>query len=423
FEEGSDGEIRTVLLELKVIADVGLIGKPNAGKSTLLSRLSRATPEIADYPFTTKYPNLGMVRVGYDHQFVIADIPGLIEGAHAGVGLGHEFLKHVQRTRLFVHLIEPAPMDQTDPIENYHQIRKEISLYDDTMDTRPELVVVSKSELPDAPACAELLSEEIGKEVLLISAVTGDGLGELVKRIVAEFKVYGQETTGDISPIDDETKNVINQGLAWLAKQQNEDGSFGGQGEYSQNVGVTALAGMAFLCDGNVPNAGQYSKQVTGCLDYLLSRSQVSGYIVETDEQVHGPMYGHGFATMFLAEVYGMSQRKDLREKLARAVDLIIATQNDQGGWRYNPVPEDADISVTVCQMMALRAARNAGISVPKEVIDRAVTYIKGCQNPDGGFRYRLFDAAESKIARSAAALVALYTAGMAEEKVVERGF
>lgn len=189
FEEGSEGEIRTVLLELKVIADVGLIGKPNAGKSTLLSRLSRATPEIADYPFTTKYPNLGMVRVGYDHQFVIADIPGLIEGAHAGVGLGHEFLKHVQRTRLFVHLVEPAPMDQTDPIENYHQIRKEISLYDDTMDNRPELVVVSKSELPDAAAFAELLSEEIGKEVLLISAVTGDGLGELVKRIVAEFKV------------------------------------------------------------------------------------------------------------------------------------------------------------------------------------------------------------------------------------------
>lgn len=261
------------------------------------------------------------------------------------------------------------------------------------------------------------LEEPSRKSLLPILAIL------LLLPALIHSQVFGQETTGDISPIDDETKNVINQGLAWLAKKQNEDGSFGGQGEYSQNVGVTALAGMAFLCDGNVPNAGQYSEQVEGCLDYLLSRSQVSGYIVETDEQVHGPMYGHGFATMFLAEVYGMSQRKDLREKLARAVDLIIATQNDQGGWRYNPVPEDADISVTVCQMMALRAARNAGISVPKEVIDRAVAYIKECQNPDGGFRYRLFDAAESKHARSAAALVALYTAGMAEEKVVERGF
>lgn len=189
FEEGTQGEIREVHLELKVIADVGLIGKPNAGKSTLLSRMSRANPEIADYPFTTKYPNLGMVRVGYDHQFVIADIPGLIEGAHAGIGLGHEFLKHVQRTRLFVHLVEPAPMDQTDPIENYHQIRKEISLYDETLADRPEIIVVSKCELPDAAACAELLSEDTGKDVLLISAVTGEGLAELVKLIVKEFQI------------------------------------------------------------------------------------------------------------------------------------------------------------------------------------------------------------------------------------------
>ncbi|QDT32272.1 GTPase ObgE [Thalassoglobus polymorphus] len=186
-EDGFPGEVREVMLELKVIADVGLIGKPNAGKSTLLSRLSRANPEIAAYPFTTKYPNLGMVRVGYDHEFVIADIPGLIEGAHEGVGLGHEFLKHVQRTRLFVHLVEPTPMDQTDPIENYHQIRKEICLYDDTLEARREIVVVTKCELPDAQACAELLSEDLGREVLLISAVTGQGLPELVRLIVAEL--------------------------------------------------------------------------------------------------------------------------------------------------------------------------------------------------------------------------------------------
>lgn len=187
FEEGRPGEIREVILELKVIADVGLIGKPNAGKSTLLSRLSRATPEIAAYPFTTKYPNLGMVRFGYDHQFVMADIPGLIEGAHAGVGLGHEFLKHVQRTRLFVHLVEPSPMDLTDPIENYHQIREEIRLYDPKLADRPEIVVVTKSELPDAAACAELLREEISSEVLQISAVTGDGLTELVRRIIEQL--------------------------------------------------------------------------------------------------------------------------------------------------------------------------------------------------------------------------------------------
>lgn len=190
-EEGVPGEVRRVVLELKLIADVGLIGKPNAGKSTLLSRLSRATPEIAAYPFTTKYPNLGMVRVGYEDSFVLADIPGLIEGAHAGVGLGHEFLKHVQRTRLLVHLVEPSPMDQTDPIENYQQIREELRLYDPELAQRAEILVVTKCELPDATACAELLRETTSLPVLLISAVTGQGLTELTREVVKRLKVEG----------------------------------------------------------------------------------------------------------------------------------------------------------------------------------------------------------------------------------------
>ncbi|MCA8999721.1 MAG: GTPase ObgE [Planctomycetaceae bacterium] len=189
FEEGESGEKRTILLELKLIADVGLIGKPNAGKSTLLSRVTRATPEIANYPFTTKYPNLGVVRIGYEHSFVLADIPGLIEGAHAGVGLGHEFLKHVQRTRLFVHLVEPSPMDQTDPIENYRQIREELRLYDPELTARPEILVVTKAELPDASACAELLHEATGKPVMRVSAVTGEKIPELLRLIVQNLQV------------------------------------------------------------------------------------------------------------------------------------------------------------------------------------------------------------------------------------------
>ena len=184
FEEGHPGEYREIMLELKLIADVGLVGKPNAGKSTLLSRVSRATPEIADYPFTTKYPNLGVVRVGLNHEFVLADIPGLIEGAHTGLGLGHEFLRHVERTRVLVHLVEPAPMDFSDPLDNYAQIRNELALYDASLAERPEIICVTKAELPDAETCAELLREVTGREVMLISAVTGTGLTELKLRIL-----------------------------------------------------------------------------------------------------------------------------------------------------------------------------------------------------------------------------------------------
>lgn len=187
FERGRPGEERHVTLELKVIADVGLIGKPNAGKSTLLSRLSRATPEIADYPFTTKYPNLGMVQVGSDHSFAMADIPGLIEGAHAGIGLGHEFLKHVERTKVLVHLVEPMPQDQTDPVNNYLSIREELKLYDSSLLDRPEIVVVSKSELPGSAELAAQLRDQLQRPVINISAVTGKGLPELIATIVREL--------------------------------------------------------------------------------------------------------------------------------------------------------------------------------------------------------------------------------------------
>lgn len=193
FGPGEDGEQRDIILELKVIADVGLIGKPNAGKSTLLSRLSRATPEIANYPFTTKYPNLGMVRVGQERQFVMADIPGLIEGAHAGVGLGHEFLKHVERTKMFIHLIEPAPDDQTDPVENYLSIREELRLYDEELSKRPEIICITKSEHTDADAAAELLEERIGRPVLKISAVTGKGLPQLLQQTVKKLDELAEE--------------------------------------------------------------------------------------------------------------------------------------------------------------------------------------------------------------------------------------
>jgi GTPase len=184
---GEEGEHRRLIFELKVIADVGLIGKPNAGKSTLLSRLSRARPEIADYPFTTKHPNLGRVTIDLDRSFVMADIPGLIEGAHAGVGLGHEFLRHVERAGILVHLIEPSPMDGTDPIRNYHAIRDELRQYNVELVERPEIVAVTKAELPGAAEIRDQLAAELGREVLLISAVTGQNLNRLTGAIIRQL--------------------------------------------------------------------------------------------------------------------------------------------------------------------------------------------------------------------------------------------
>ncbi len=183
FETGHLGEERWIILEMKVIADVGLIGLPNAGKSTLLSRISRAHPEIADYPFTTKYPNLGTVHAGDEVSFVVADIPGLIEGAHLGHGLGHEFLRHVERTRLLVHLVDALPIDGSDPVHNYRTIRNELEKYSPALATRPELLVLTKMDVTGAKEAAEAIAAELCRDVTMISAVTGAGLPPLVRRI------------------------------------------------------------------------------------------------------------------------------------------------------------------------------------------------------------------------------------------------
>ncbi len=190
-QPGIPGEERWIVLELKVIADVGLIGLPNAGKSTLLSRLSAARPEIADYPFTTKHPNLGIVTLGDDRRFVLADLPGLIEGAHAGVGLGHEFLRHVERTRVLVHLVEPLPPDGSDPLHNYRTIRHELELHSRALADKPEIVAVSKAELTGSEEVRARLERELGREVLAISAVTGQNLAKLVGRIAELLAALG----------------------------------------------------------------------------------------------------------------------------------------------------------------------------------------------------------------------------------------
>jgi hypothetical protein len=217
-----------------------------------------------------------------------------------------------------------------------------------------------------------------------------------------------------------ETDQAIEQGLAWLAKQQNGDGSFGAA-VYRGNIAVTSLSALAFMAGGSSPGRGPYGTQIDRALNYVMTHTSPSGFISVPNASTHGPMYSHGFGALFLAEAYGMTHRADIREKLQSAIRLIINTQNNEGGWRYQPVPADADLSVTICQINALRAARNAGIFVPKDTVERCIKYVKQSQNPDGGFRYMLQGGA-SAFPRSAAGVVALYSASVYDAKEVDEG-
>jgi GTP-binding protein len=180
FELGEPGEERRFILELKLIADVGLVGLPNAGKSTLIRRVSAARPRVASYPFTTLSPVPGIVDLGEYRSCVFADIPGLIEGAHAGVGLGIEFLRHVERTRILLHVVDAAPLEG-DPVSAYRQIRQELGRYGAGLEDKPELIALNKADLPDSEAGLELFHEEFpDRKVFLISAVTGEGIKPLL---------------------------------------------------------------------------------------------------------------------------------------------------------------------------------------------------------------------------------------------------
>jgi len=178
---GAPGVQRRLRLELKLIADVGLVGFPNAGKSSLLARISTARPKVAAYPFTTKAPVLGVVSAGPDASFVACDIPGLIEGAHEGKGLGIQFLRHVERTRLLIHMIDLAAVDGRDPVEGFHQINAELAAYSPELATRPQIIAGNKMDLPEAQANLERLRAEVGVPVLPISCATGAGIPELIQ--------------------------------------------------------------------------------------------------------------------------------------------------------------------------------------------------------------------------------------------------
>jgi len=207
-EKGEPGEERWILLELKLIADVGLVGFPNVGKSTILSRVTHAAPKIADYPFTTIRPNLGVVKIGPGESFVIADIPGLIEGAHKGMGLGYEFLRHIERTKVLVHVLDASGIEGRDPLDDFEKINAELFQYSRVLAERPQIIAANKIDLAEAkhnfPRINKILSQK-GYAVFPISAVTGEGLEELIKYIYNKLKEVEKQQVAPVAK-DEKTK-------------------------------------------------------------------------------------------------------------------------------------------------------------------------------------------------------------------------
>ncbi len=219
-ERGEPGEERWLDLELKLIADVGIIGVPNAGKSTLLAAVSAARPKIADYPFTTLEPNLGVVSLDEMTSFVMADIPGLIEGAHRGKGLGHEFLRHIERTRLLIHLLDGAA---ADPLADYRAVNRELALFSRRLAAKPQLVVLNKIDLPQAqrvwPSIKEAMVER-KREAMVISALTGEGVKEMLWRVAEMLKGLPLEEAISpevkvFHPLKEETFTISREDGAW----------------------------------------------------------------------------------------------------------------------------------------------------------------------------------------------------------------
>ena len=230
----------------------------------------------------------------------------------------------------------------------------------------------------------------------------------------------------------DEARLRIHRGLSFLESRQNPDGSWTDKigrkvhyeyrGKNGKHVGVTSLACIAFLAGGSLPGVGEYGEQVERGLQYVLNNVQGNGFITDNESR----MYSHAFATLFLAEIYGMTGMSEVRSGLKRSVGLIVQGQNEQGGWRYQPGAPDADMSITVCQVMALRAAHNAGIHVPKGTIDNAIRYVRNSFNPhQGAFAYQAEERhgrSRTSFALTSAGITALYGAGVYDDPMIEAG-
>lgn len=209
-EKGEPGQERWLTLELKVLADVGLVGFPSVGKSTLLSGVSSARPKIGAYHFTTVNPQLGVVEVDDGKSFVLADIPGLIEGAASGQGLGHEFLRHVERTKVLIHVIDMAATEERDPVEDYAIIRKELGDYAEVLLSRPEVIAANKMDIPDARAHLERFRQAYPDKVIYeISGVTGEGVRQLMRDVALQLDGLGESTETLAEPVDEHLEHKV----------------------------------------------------------------------------------------------------------------------------------------------------------------------------------------------------------------------
>lgn len=219
------------------------------------------------------------------------------------------------------------------------------------------------------------------------------------------------------------THAAIDRALSYLHRNQvktgRNKGAFGTSG-MSAGVATASLGGLAFMCGGHAPGLGKYGKSVDNAIDFVLSNVRDNGYIARRDNMAHENMYGHGFSMLFLSQAYGMTRRPNIGDKLRKAVKLTCDCQNNQGGWRYQPRKSDADLSITVCQIMGLRGARDAGIDVPDEVRKKCIEYVKKSQNRNGSFRYTM-NGGHTTFAMTAAGVTSLYSAGIYEGEQVEK--
>lgn len=244
----------------------------------------------------------------------------------------------------------------------------------------------------------------------------------LLMPLLVLINLSGVEFLKQDSPVkvDKQTEEVIRGALRWLASRQLPNGAWGSYGEESsRKIAMTSYALIAFLTCGHLPGEGEYGKTVAAGVQYLLDQIQPDGIIGRRDDGQY--MYSHGLATIVLGEVYGQTKSPQVRQKLERLVRVIISSQSREGGWRYRPVSQDADISVTVLQVVALRSAKNAGISVPQQTLDNAVKYVKKCYDQrSGGFAYQ--PGSSPGFARTAAAIYSLQVCGLYDDPMVKKG-